>query len=105
VMSDNDSNRKPGHPVIRHGLRARHHDWDQGRRTSSGPADNAPRQQAGHMTGAANVDQNAKQALPRGRPHMTERAAENPAEGLILARVGTSPGMTEADIQAYQLGG
>jgi hypothetical protein len=26
------------------------------------------------MTGAANVDQNAKQALPRGRPHMTDRA-------------------------------
>ena len=50
--------------------KARRNDRDQGRRTSSGPAANAPRQKAGHMTAADQAAHNAKNRLPTGAVHI-----------------------------------
>jgi hypothetical protein len=87
VMNDNDSKRKPGHPVTRHEHQARRNDRDHGRRTSSGPADICAATTGRTYDRELPMSSKTKITLARkGRPHMTGRPALRARACLFLAR-------------------
>jgi hypothetical protein len=90
-MNDRVATESQGHPASRHERKLGAMIRDQGRRTSSGPAATAPRQQAGHMTAADQTVQSLENACQSG-PSTYDGGRFLDAWGADAAKMQWTPG-------------